>query len=193
MAAVRLTDEQRADAQGEYGWLSWGYSVLWQRREARERLGLPPDDLDAGLVEPPGLRSSFPTLEETRADARTLAAQLARILVWPQAEFALAEQRWPGLLDVAVSFEQYRARTESHLRDLAAGATRVQIVEAQVLALQAYAERVGGSVDDPEVRRGYLDDRARQGHALAWPPGRNAPCWCGSAAKYKKCCGRPGT
>jgi len=23
-------------------------------------------------------------------------------------------------------------------------------------------------------------------------PGRNEPCWCGSARKYKKCCGTPG-
>ncbi|TDC03308.1 SEC-C metal-binding domain-containing protein, partial [Actinomadura bangladeshensis] len=26
---------------------------------------------------------------------------------------------------------------------------------------------------------------------LAWPPERNAPCWCGSGRKYKKCCGSP--
>ena len=24
---------------------------------------------------------------------------------------------------------------------------------------------------------------------LAWPPGRNDPCWCGSGAKYKRHCG----
>jgi tetratricopeptide (TPR) repeat protein len=23
---------------------------------------------------------------------------------------------------------------------------------------------------------------------VAWPPGRNQPCWCGSGRKYKKCC-----
>ncbi|GAA0972953.1 hypothetical protein GCM10009555_026980 [Acrocarpospora macrocephala] len=26
---------------------------------------------------------------------------------------------------------------------------------------------------------------------IAWPPGRNDPCWCGSGRKYKKCCGSP--
>ncbi len=25
---------------------------------------------------------------------------------------------------------------------------------------------------------------------IAWPPPRNGPCWCGSGAKHKKCCGR---
>ncbi|WP_328794183.1 SEC-C metal-binding domain-containing protein [Herbidospora solisilvae] len=26
---------------------------------------------------------------------------------------------------------------------------------------------------------------------VAWPPGRNDSCWCGSDRKYKKCCGSP--
>ncbi|MHA6802773.1 SEC-C metal-binding domain-containing protein [Salinifilum ghardaiensis] len=30
------------------------------------------------------------------------------------------------------------------------------------------------------------------GRGLAWPPERNAACWCGSQRKYKKCCGAPG-
>jgi len=32
-------------------------------------------------------------------------------------------------------------------------------------------------------------DRSR---VIAWPPGRNDPCWCGSRRKYKKCCGALG-
>jgi uncharacterized protein YchJ len=23
---------------------------------------------------------------------------------------------------------------------------------------------------------------------VEWPPERNAPCWCGSGQKYKRCC-----
>lgn len=194
MAAARLTEEERAAARGEHGWMTLGYGILWQRRQARERLGLVPDELDAGLVEPPGARKSyFPSLEEARADAGIAVARLIRILVWPKAEFALAQQRWPGLLDATVSFEQYRAQTEAQMREMAAGCRTVALVEARVPAMQAYAERVGGSVADSDVRSGYLDDQARHGKVVAWPPGRNAPCWCGSSAKYKKCCGRPGS
>ena len=29
------------------------------------------------------------------------------------------------------------------------------------------------------------------GRRIAWPPSRNNSCWCGSAVKYKKCCGGP--
>jgi hypothetical protein len=41
----------------------------------------------------------------------------------------------------------------------------------------------------------HIDDlqtvvrRYDQGTMIEWPPGRNQPCWCGSAVKYKKCCG----
>lgn len=194
MAALRLTDAEHAAARGEHGWISWGYSVLWQRRQARERLGLAPDDLDAGLFEPPGRRmSSFPSLEQARHDGRAQRARMARILVWPFPEFTLAQQRWPDLLDPNVSFEQYRARTESYSREIAAAGTTIQLVDARVPEMQAYAEGVGGSIADPDVRRAYLDHQVQHGQVGAWPPGRNASCWCGSGTKYKRCCGRPGS
>ncbi|WP_371320615.1 SEC-C metal-binding domain-containing protein [Saccharothrix yanglingensis] len=33
--------------------------------------------------------------------------------------------------------------------------------------------------------------RSAAGGEVAWPPARNDRCWCGSAAEYEKCCGRP--
>ena len=32
----------------------------------------------------------------------------------------------------------------------------------------------------------------RREETLAWPPGRNEPCWCGSGLKYKRCCAAAG-
>jgi len=65
------------------------------------------------------------------------------------------------------------------------------IVPGTVAGLVAFAAEHGGSARDEEVRKRYCmaipDDQA-----LPWPPARNAPCWCGSGFKYKKCCGRPG-
>jgi hypothetical protein len=43
--------------------------------------------------------------------------------------------------------------------------------------------------DPAEARAHYAADMARLGRSLRWPPGRNEPCWCGSGAKYKRCCG----
>ena len=198
MAASRFTDEQCAAARGEFGWMSAAYGVLWQRRELRVRLGYAPDDLEDGLWEPPARRSlaggaAFPSTDQAWADPRIGAAEAIRILTWPERDFAVAKQRWPHLLDQATSHGQYRARLESQLRDTALrGPSKIGLVHARVDALHDYAERTGGSVEDAATRRGYLAEQAGLGNLLAWPPGRNAPCWCGSAVKYKKCCGRPG-
>jgi uncharacterized protein YecA (UPF0149 family) len=43
--------------------------------------------------------------------------------------------------------------------------------------------------DPEEARVPYAVERLSRGEVIWWPPGRNAPCWCGSGRKYKKCCG----
>ena len=42
----------------------------------------------------------------------------------------------------------------------------------------------------PAARAEYAAHLAATGDPglIAWPPGRNQPCWCGSGHKYKKCC-----
>lgn len=197
MGASRLREQEIADARGDFGWMSPHYGILWRRHLLRERLGYPPDDLQADLWEPPGQRSGgistgFPTTDEALADPRIDAAEVLRILTWPHQDFAIAKQRWPHLLAEATTHEQYRARLESQLRDtVGRKPTKIMLVHARADALADYAARAGGSVDDSATRRGYLAEQVDLGQVLMWPPGRNAPCWCGSTAKYKKCCGRP--
>jgi hypothetical protein len=48
-------------------------------------------------------------------------------------------------------------------------------------------------VDRPCGHCGYRPEASRaeqEARGVAWPPGRNDRCWCGSGRKYKKCCGR---
>jgi uncharacterized protein YecA (UPF0149 family) len=94
----------------------------------------------------------------------------------------------------ATRHEEYRDRLESQFRDTTVrGPSEITMVHARVDALSDYAKRTGGSVEDAATRLGYLDQQARLGNLLAWPPARNASCWCGSTVEYKKCCGRLGT
>ncbi|MGH3922605.1 MAG: SEC-C metal-binding domain-containing protein [Pseudonocardiaceae bacterium] len=44
-----------------------------------------------------------------------------------------------------------------------------------------------GDPTDPQVRQDYAE-HVNEHHRKIWPPGRNETCWCGSGAKYKKCC-----
>ncbi|GAA0413390.1 hypothetical protein Acor_11030 [Acrocarpospora corrugata] len=41
------------------------------------------------------------------------------------------------------------------------------------------------------ITSGGSVEQADPGDDIAWPPGRNDPCWCGAERKYKKCCGSP--
>jgi hypothetical protein len=66
------------------------------------------------------------------------------------------------------------------------------IVEGELQAADAEGEVLEVEVATPELLAAMLSDSAdadaEPGPRLAWPPGRNDPCWCGSRAKYKKCC-----
>ena len=60
---------------------------------------------------------------------------------------------------------------------------QVRVSELTRDKLQAIADARGMSVS--KLSRKVLDEDPG---VIAWPPGRNQPCWCGSGRKYKKCC-----
>nr|WP_280248750.1 SEC-C metal-binding domain-containing protein [Nocardia abscessus] len=67
------------------------------------------------------------------------------------------------------------------------------MVPLTVAKLLDYTTRTGGDPTDSDTRLACINEIIAEGHAISWPPPRNAPCWCGSTTKYKKCCGRPTT
>lgn len=193
IAAARFPEEEIAEAcDHEYGWMTHAASVLWQRRKARRQLGLQPDELDEAVSVPPLHRGeAFPTMQEVLASDAVGAARGVRVLIWPRAEFETARRLWPELVDAETTHDAYRTRLERELREL----TERQHVPVTLIAALAgplgdFATRVKGEVTDEGVRRAYLAEQAAQGNTTQWPPSRNSPCWCGSAIKYKKCCGR---
>jgi hypothetical protein len=111
-----------------------------------------------------------------------------RMLVFQRGERAKARQRWPR--EYEASDEQYYRATEQGWRELAeSGVPAIRVVPAIVEKLCAFAELVGGSPTDSAVKARYAETVPEQA-CIVWPPPRNGPCWCGSGAKYKKCCGR---
>ncbi|WP_433028569.1 SEC-C domain-containing protein [Actinomycetospora sp. CA-053990] len=68
------------------------------------------------------------------------------------------------------------------------------IVEGELQAADAEGEVLEVEVATPGLLAAMLSEDDDEGTApepgprLPWPPGRNDPCWCGSRAKYKKCC-----
>ncbi len=71
-----------------------------------------------------------------------------------------------------------------------AGLPAMTIAPVRVAPFTAWCAEGGHQPDSADARAeyaAYLAANADPG-LIAWPPGRNEPCWCGSRRKYKKCC-----
>jgi tetratricopeptide (TPR) repeat protein len=108
-------------------------------------------------------------------------------------EFALAIAAWPTFAEdwADGGHEAYARELDRRMRAIAPGAPRHPVVAPLTVArvLELAADN-GLDAAASEVRARAAYDVAQEGDAIAWPPGRNEPCWCGSGKKYKKCCGR---
>ena len=156
------------------------FFLLQQRHRLRHSLGLPHDSHDV-LAE---------RLETRLANASARAAEPADDLVfWPQAEFDGLVGQWPALTEAyGATWDEHRARLERELVRLAgSGRTDLALLPGSVDGLTASAGSSGDPAD-PQVRAAYARRLAAGTERISWPPERNAPCWCGSGVKYKKCC-----
>lgn len=157
------------------------------RQRVRRALGLPPDVLDlhtedeqAEMAElfarreapaPPPAGSFFVRADVDRAFAEGLVHGTAP--TDPASYFRDVERGWRASSDEI-------------------GASGLRVLPTPVDDLLEYAEAHDRDPKDQQTRADHLMDRIREGaRTLAWPPERNAPCWCGSGRKYKKCCGSP--
>jgi hypothetical protein len=111
----------------------------------------------------------------------------------PPAEYEAAWDR--QLLDATMyrRHEDYRRELAQALHTIARpqGAL-TYVVPLDVEGLVAFAQREGRDPASRQTRLDYNDSLGYAGRDVPWPPERNAPCWCGSTRKYKKCCGDPG-
>lgn len=147
-----------------------------ERRAEREHVGLPLDEDDRLTPLP------RPLIDER--------------IVWTLAWFAPDQHadalaRWPSLGEDLADPTAYNRRMEDHLRRLhRETGRRPSIAPLDVDELADWASRAGLDPDTGSARSRFAAELARSGRALAWPPGRNDPCWCRSGRKYKRCCGK---
>ena len=146
-----------------------------ERRAEREHVGLPADEDDRLAPDPQPLG---------RGPA-------AWAIAWfPPDQRAAALERWPTLADDFADPVAYSRRLEGHLRSLLqATGERPRLAAIEADELVAWSAAQGHDPASAEARSQFAAELARTGRALAWPPERNEPCWCGSGLKYKRCCG----
>jgi tetratricopeptide (TPR) repeat protein len=187
--------------------------LVGQLRDARAAslaaLGREPDALRA--AEPvPGTRAGLPPLfDKPMATGREIATGYRDFgnapVVWawlPQDEFGSFAERWPDIAASEivlggrggiVTHAEYSRRMEQRLRSARdEGVTRIRIAPVRWAEFSAWCEQTGDE-DAAQLRARYAAHLGRDpSRVIAWPPGRNEPCWCGSGRKYKKCCAAPG-
>ena len=116
-------------------------------------------------------------------------------MYWSEPDFVAVRAHWPRIaVDYGEDYRAYCRRVESSTRVLSErGHGPVLLVCESLADYQEYAQRTGRDPGEPMTREEYGRWRADQnngpGESVAWPPGRNDRCWCGSGTKYKKCCG----
>jgi tetratricopeptide (TPR) repeat protein len=119
--------------------------------------------------------------------------------VWlPASEYETALAAWPDLRAGEVTgptghvpHAEYCRALEQRLRTASdAGMTGLRIAPVRVSTFHAWCSEHGHE-PGRQARAEYAAQLAarRDPGLIAWPPGRNQPCWCGSGRKYKKCCG----
>jgi uncharacterized protein YecA (UPF0149 family) len=110
---------------------------------------------------------------------------------FPAEEWARAIERWPDLTDeMPAAHDEYRAAIEARLHNMRPQlkGARLGLVPLSVEEVEARAATDELDAGSAEVRGRVAAEATRQGRAVPWPPARNEPCWCGSGAKYKRCC-----
>lgn len=154
------------------------YELVSTRHRLRGDLGLEHDDYDILADE----------LREAVGDG----FEPGPVLFWPESEYAELLRRWPYETETFTpSWDTHRTMVETELQAWAnSGHTGLSVIPGTVADLVSFTERTGATVVDEDVQLDYLDELVEQSDVkdLVWPPARNGPCWCGSGAKYKKCC-----
>jgi len=110
---------------------------------------------------------------------------------FPPGAFEDAVERWPELAARVGTRDHatYARIVQGALIDVAREHTHHPVlVPLDPEELPPMANEAGLEVADWRTRAALAANLAESGRGVAWPPGRNDPCWCGSGRKYKKCC-----
>lgn len=189
LAVARLSKQEIAELDTEFGPFSLAGNIVTGRERVRHELGLLPDKLDQSAQ---ALSEQADALADAlMSPAAPAPPREAQVLFWPRDEIPRAHETWPQLVEHA-EVDTILAEREAANRELSAsGIARIVVVPLTTAKLLEVSARTGGDPTSEETRMACLREIVEEGGAISWPPARNSPCWCGSAVKYKKCCGRP--
>jgi tetratricopeptide (TPR) repeat protein len=109
---------------------------------------------------------------------------------FPAEEYAQALALFPEIAadGRGTDHESYCLATQDRLRQAVdSGATAVAVAPVRLSHYLGWCAKRG---EDPAQARSAYAAQMQADDLVAWPPGRNDPCWCASGRKYKRCCAR---
>jgi SEC-C motif-containing protein len=159
------------------------FMLAQSRHQIRGDLNLPHDDYD-------DLADRLMSVVQAALGTDEPDYESATLLFWPQPEFDRLLRCWPSLAEeYGRTWDEHRITVQKTLLLWSeSSGLRLGLLPGSVEELAAHAERTGADPTDPQVRQDYAEHLTEPAREIAWPPGRNHTCWCGSAQKYKKCC-----
>ncbi len=173
------------------------------RQTNLDKLGRAADALQeqamAFLVEQEQARSTRARPDEETAPESTGPVGAVALAWLPAGDYEQAVQLWPKLAesdrvrgpDGPVPHRQYCRMLQQILIEYAEeGIPALTIAPVRVAPFTAWCDERDQQPDSAEARAEYAAQLAARADPdlIAWPPGRNQLCWCGSGRKYKKCC-----
>ncbi|WP_304455395.1 SEC-C domain-containing protein [Nocardiopsis sp. YSL2] len=171
-------------------------TALIRRSRVRAQLGMELDAHDEVAV-----ASARRLLAETYGDVgetRTEGSESDRAVEALFSREAFDEARVRGLLTAEAAehgADAYYRAADRHLREQVRQApeTRWSVALHGVAEIEAFAEQTGADPADRATALSWSEAEITgdDPRLVPWPPQRNETCWCGSARKYKKCCGAP--
>ncbi len=208
--AAGLNEVEAADTERAIDWFGQGIELILHQGDAErvlaQLLELREENLTAAGREPDDLQCRGKSFLETELEPPEPVAvdpweptrpgwPFLPLVAWfPQAEFERALDRWPqlaerwGTRDFHVYLERLEDRLDVLRRELG---QHLDLVPVVVDDLVTFASDSGLDPGHPAVQHRLAARAHERGAGRQWPPGRNEPCWCGSGAKYKRCCGAP--
>jgi hypothetical protein len=127
---------------------------------------------------------AVPALSQAFGRLRTLQQdQAARLIFWPRPDHERALATWPTLAEpLGPTWDDHRTTIEQTLATAADAGDPLTLTRA---TFDEFTAHLGATTPTPTALATYAESRLA---TIAWPPDRNAPCWCGSTQKYKRCC-----
>jgi tetratricopeptide (TPR) repeat protein len=178
------------------------------RTRSLDKLGLPGDELQdraenfvhsSGRAAPPALLGpAAAPVSPAGTSSRSPRIGEVRHTWFPAAEYARALRLWPELTEEGspaargCDHATYSRRVQRRLLE-AAGELMIGMAVAPIHIDEylSWCQREGEDPASGSARAAYAG-KLPADQVVAWPPGRNDACWCGSGRKYKRCCGQPG-